>query len=202
MNVVLIATHNMHKVYEIKEILHDLPIDVISLDEYGLPVPDVTEDGLTFSENASKKAFHIAQKTGYYTLSDDSGLCVDYLNGKPGVLSARYAGISKNDALNRERILTDLIDVPDNKRQAYFMCAIAFASPKKIITVVEGRVDGVIGHSEKGTNGFGYDSIFIYPPMNSTFAQLESDKKNLISHRYKALMKFKKFIESYSFENK
>jgi len=197
MKQLLVATRNVNKLREIKELLRDLPIDVISLNEYNSEIPDVIEDGETFVANAEKKASTIAQVTNQFTLSDDSGLCIDYLGGAPGVYSARYAGDVKDDSLNRKKVLCALNDLPDEERTAHFACAIAFAAPNTIIDIVEGTVSGTIARTEMGEHGFGYDSIFYYPPLKKTFAQISSKEKNEISHRANALKLIKNVIMQY-----
>jgi XTP/dITP diphosphohydrolase len=191
----IVATRNPHKLREISQMLQGLPYEVKSLSEVG-DFPEVEEDGKTFEENAKKKALDIVQRTGKWVLADDSGLCVEALGGEPGVLSARFAGPEKNDLENNLKLLRLLSGFPPVRRKAYFYCAVAIAKPGQI-QLVSGRVDGLIADEMKGTNGFGYDSLFFYPPLNCTFGELESEKKNQLSHRSKALAEAKKILQAW-----
>ncbi len=193
MTEVVIATRNKGKIREIQDILKYMNIDVRSLKDF----PDITEteeDGLTFSENALKKAQRVCELTDKVTIADDSGLEVEYLNGKPGVHSARYAGEHTTDALNIEKLLKELQNVPYAQRKAKFRCVIALCSPEGTCHSVEGECDGIIGFEPKGTYGFGYDPVFIVPEYNKTMAEIEPAVKNRISHRSRALEKLKAIL--------
>ena len=183
----IIASNNSHKVYEIKQILKDRFDEILSLREAGVN-HETVEDGATFAENAMKKAREIAEITGCAALADDSGLCVNALGGAPGIYSARYAADSHghtSDKANCDLLLENLRDVDD--RSAYFACTIALAYPDGRSVLAEGFMHGSIIDTPKGTNGFGYDPIFL--PINDTrtVAELTDDEKNAISHRGNAL---------------
>ncbi len=181
----VLATRNAHKVEELAEILGAAGLDVELLP---LPddAPDVVEDGLTFAENALKKARSAAAATGLPSVADDSGLCVDALNGMPGVFSARWAGTGRDDAANLALVLEQTADVPDESRGAHFTCAAAVALPSGEERVVEGRVDGVLIRTPRGTGGFGYDPAFVPLGHERTTAEMSNDEKNAISHRGEA----------------
>ncbi|MHC4662084.1 MAG: XTP/dITP diphosphatase [Planctomycetota bacterium] len=183
---ILIATRNQGKLREIGKLLEGMPYDVTSPND--IPgLPDVLEDGLTFEENAKKKAAALAAASGLLTLADDSGLMVDALGGAPGVFSARYAGEPVNDKANCRKILDNLDGVPQDKRTARFVCVIAGAAPDRLLFTVRGECEGVIINEPRGENGFGYDPVFFFSPKGRTFAQLHMDEKNIVSHRAKAL---------------
>jgi XTP/dITP diphosphohydrolase len=185
---IVLATKNMGKVKELERIL-DIPgLKVLSLSDYP-DMPEVIEDGETFAENAAKKAAEIAIYTKKLALADDSGLEVDYLDGAPGVHSARFAGVEKNDEANNQKLLLLLEGVPTEKRTCRFKCAIAVAKPEGEVKITEGTCEGIIGITQKGDHGFGYDPLFIVPEYNLTFAELDLEVKNKISHRGKALSK-------------
>lgn len=190
MEALVIATKNKNKVKEIKDILKDLPIEITSLDDLNIDV-DVVEDMLTFEDNAYKKAKEIARITGMTALADDSGLEVDALNGAPGVLSARFAGMHGDDKKNNEKLLQLMEGVPEDNRTARFVSAIAVVYPdgKKIVT--RGEVEGLIGHELIGENGFGYDPLFVVQEYGKSFGELPNSIKNKISHRGRALEKLK-----------
>jgi XTP/dITP diphosphohydrolase len=181
----VLATRNKHKVEELAEILGaaGLEVELVSLPDDAL---DVVEDGLTFAENALKKARSAAAATGLPSVADDSGLCVDALNGMPGVFSARWAGTGHNDAANLALVLEQTADVPDESRAAHFACAAAVALPSGEERVVEGRVDGVLIRAPRGSGGFGYDPAFVPLGQERTTAEMSNDEKNTISHRGEA----------------
>lgn len=183
----VIATRNTGKVKEIQAMLVGLPVEVMTLAD--LPgVPEVIEDGLTFAENASKKARGVAAHTGLLALADDSGLEVDALGGRPGVFSARFSGPGATDRGNLEMLLELMSEVPDGGRSARFRCAVAVATPDGTVAVFEGTCEGQIGREPRGQNGFGYDPVFEVPQEGgATFAQLSQDAKSAMSHRGKAL---------------
>jgi XTP/dITP diphosphohydrolase len=186
---ILIASHNQNKVTEIKDLVKDLDIELISLSDLG-DLDEVIEDGSTFFENAYKKAFYFAKKYQMSTLSDDSGLCVMALDEKPGVLSARYT--TGGDIENNKKVLTEMVN--NKNREAYFICSIVFVNQNFETKSFEGRVYGEIYHEMSGQNGFGYDSIFYYPKLNKTFGNLSKEEKNKISHRANALSQFKDYL--------
>ncbi len=187
MQTLIIASNNAHKIAEIKAILDGLFAPIVSLREAGIDI-DVVEDGDTFEANALIKARAIAALCpDSAVLADDSGLEVDALGGQPGVYSARYAGEGHDDAANNEKLLQALADVPDDERSARFVSAIALLRPGLDELVVRGSCDGVIGHAPRGTNGFGYDPLFVFPDRSQTFAELTEDEKNAISHRGRSL---------------
>lgn len=194
MKKLILASNNAKKVKEIKEILEGLPIEVKSLKDEGIDI-DVVEDGKTFEENAKKKAKEIYEfllskgKKDFIVLADDSGLEVDYLNGEPGIYSARYSGEHGNDDKNNEKLLENLEGVPKEKRGAQFVCQLSLFTDKGEYYTVRGEVRGFIIESIQGKGGFGYDPLFFYEPFNKTFGELEAEEKNKISHRGIALIK-------------
>jgi len=192
---IILATGNKHKVEEIKEILKDLSIKVtpmISFPQY----PSTEEDGKTLEENAIKKASEASKFFGKWTLADDSGLEVDYLDGAPGVYSARYAGEKCLYEDNNNKLLKVLDGVPLEKRTAKFRTVIAISSPDGKINLAEGKIFGIIALQSAGSNGFGYDPVFYVPEYDKTFAELSTDIKNSISHRAIAIQKAKEIIKS------
>jgi XTP/dITP diphosphohydrolase len=178
----VLATRNAHKVSEVAEILGGTGIDV-ELTPLPDDAPDVVEDGLTFAENALKKARAAVLVTGLPAVADDSGLCVDALNGMPGVFSARWAGAARDDASNLRLVLDQLSDVPDEHLGAHFACAAALALPSGDERVVEGRVHGTLVRTPRGTGGFGYDPVFLPDGRQLTMAELSAQEKHAISHR-------------------
>jgi len=190
----ILSTGNINKVKEIKDILKDLPIEVLSKDEVGLKDLDVEEDGKTLEENAIKKAKAIKDKVEGMVMADDTGLFVDYLGGEPGIRSARYAGYDGNSKKNIEKLLNELEGVPLEKRTATFKTVIALVTENGDVLTVVGECKGKIGFEEKGSSGFGYDPLFIVDGYGKTFAELGNDIKNKISHRAKALEKLRTVI--------
>lgn len=184
----VIATKNVHKISEFKEILKDLNLDIISLFNFPDYIPN-EETKATFEENAIDKAMSAAKKLNQLVLADDSGLCVPALHDSPGIFSARYAGNNASDKENRKKLLTNMLSLKDNARNAFFTCSLALASPCGLIKSVSATCEGFISEIEHGSDGFGYDPIFIKHEYNQTFAQLSSCIKNKISHRRKALDK-------------
>ncbi|MBR0157005.1 MAG: RdgB/HAM1 family non-canonical purine NTP pyrophosphatase [Clostridia bacterium] len=183
----IIASNNKNKVREIREILGCRFDEVLSMREAGIEL-DVVEDADSFLGNAEKKALETAALLpGDAVLADDSGLCVDALGGAPGVYSARYAGEGHDDAANRKKLLEALEGVPEEKRGAHFACAMALVSDGKIIAEAVGKVEGRILFEEIGENGFGYDSLFYYEPYGLSFAEIDAERKNAVSHRHNAL---------------
>lgn len=180
----VLATHNKGKTTEIKNLLKDRPLNIKNLDDFG-PIPTIEEDGVTFEENAYKKASLTARYLGLPALADDSGLLVEALDGAPGVHSARYAGQDATDQERCAKLLQALGDDPN--RRARFECVISIAVPTGPALTYEADCEGVITTAPRGENGFGYDPIFYYPPLEKTFAQLSVEEKSRVSHRGKAI---------------
>ena len=193
----LLATNNAHKVREIRAILGDSFSEVSTLKEAGVSF-EAVEDGATFEENALKKARQTLDYVGDRfdaALADDSGLCVDALNGAPGVYSARYAGSEHNDAANNARLLRELESVPAEKRTARFVSCIALVRRNMPDLCVRGTVEGTILFEAHGQNGFGYDPYFWYAPKGKSFAELSPEEKNAVSHRHNALALLKEALD-------
>ncbi|MFA5383112.1 MAG: XTP/dITP diphosphatase [Eubacteriales bacterium] len=182
----ILATRNQGKIKELVALLSPLDLEVVSLSLYP-ELPEIVEDGTTFAENAVKKAKTIASATGCLAMSDDSGLEVDYLNGAPGIYSARFAGEKSDDITNNMKLLQLLENVPREERKARFFCVVAIATPSGKIFTAEGSCRGLIAFEQKGAGGFGYDSLFYVPEFEKTFAELDPAVKNRISHRARAL---------------
>jgi XTP/dITP diphosphohydrolase len=188
MNKIVLATTNKGKIKELQSLLSSLNLQIISIDDLDKTL-EVIEDQDTFAGNALKKATAYMKYTGLPAIADDSGLCVDYLNGEPGVYSARFAGENSTDQDNNNKLLILLDDVPVNSRTAHFTSAIALVMPNGEKHVVEGECKGIITRESVGDNGFGYDPLFFVPEANKTFAQMDDDQKNKVSHRGKAFTK-------------
>lgn len=186
MKRIIFATGNAGKMAEIKEILADLEIPVLSMKEAAITA-DILENGKSFEENADIKAKAIMELTGDVVLADDSGLEIDYLNGEPGIYSARYMGEDTSYKIKNQSLIERLEGVPDEKRTARFVCAISAALPDGRILRSRGTIEGIIGYEERGENGFGYDPIFYLPEYQRTTAELSPEMKNELSHRGKAL---------------
>ncbi len=200
MDKIIFATVNEHKMAEIKMILKDIGMQVLSQREAGIKA-DVVEDGSTFEENALIKAEEIAKIAREnpefreaVILADDSGLEIDYLNKEPGIYSARYMGEDTSYEIKNRALLDRLAGVPDEKRTARFVCAIAAAFPDGTSRIVRGTMEGIIGHEIAGKNGFGYDPIFFLPEYGCTSAELSPEKKNELSHRGEGLRKMRGII--------
>ena len=194
----LVATKNKKKLKELRALLEDLDIRVLCLADLGGRAPRIVENGSTFKANALKKAVVNASFYKMLTLGEDSGLCVDALGGEPGIFSSRFAGPGKNDRKNNEKLLKLLGDKPLRQRKAHYVCAVALADESgEKIGVVEGRCSGIIAHNNRGSNGFGYDPLFIVPRLNRTFGELDEEVKHRLSHRYRGLQKAKKLIRAY-----
>ncbi len=193
MNIVL-ATRNRDKIKEIKKILGDLKVEISSaLDFPGLE--EVEEDGATLEENASKKALVVSKFTQQLAIADDSGLEVDALKGRPGVYSSRFAGKDATYDDNNKKLLELMEYVPPKSRTARFVCIVAIADKGKVKKIIKGTCEGMISFEPRGKTGFGYDPLFIVPEYNNTFAELGPEIKNKISHRAKAFLETKKFLE-------
>ncbi len=190
---IVFATGNAGKMREIRMILADADVEVLSMKDAGID-PDIVENGSTFAENALIKARACAKLTGMMALADDSGLVVDYLNGEPGIYSARYMGENTSYHIKNHNLIERLDGVPDEKRTARFVCAIAAVLPDGTELVTEGTMEGRIGYEEKGENGFGFDPVFYVPEYGLTSAQMDAEQKNAASHRGKALRKMKQTL--------
>jgi XTP/dITP diphosphohydrolase len=192
----LLATGNPGKFAEVQACLKKLPLRILSLKDLGAR-PPVIEDGATFEENALKKARTLAEYSGYLTLADDSGLEVDALGGAPGVHSARYGGEDANDARNNEKLLRTLAGVSEDQRGAHFVCVLALCAPPALgggEWLFRAECQGRIAFAPRGDNGFGYDPLFFYPPLDCTFGELDRAAKGRVGHRGQAL---KKFVEAF-----
>ena len=189
----IIASNNAHKLTEMKAILAPFFDDVQSMREAGIE-HETVEDGATFLDNAVKKARELAEISGCCAIADDSGLCVDALGGAPGVYSARFSGVHGDDAANRKKLLEELDGVEN--RAAHFTCAIALVWPDGKTVTAEDALYGWIAHDERGTNGFGYDSLFLLPERGVRTAEISPAEKNAISHRGKALRQLVKKLET------
>lgn len=188
----VIASNNLHKVKEIKEILGDFFEKIYSLKELNVSV-EVEETGKTFAENALLKARAISELTGKCAIADDSGLCVNALDGAPGLFSARYAGKEQDDVANKKLLLENMDGIAD--RSAYFITSIALYYPDGTIVATEGRTEGKILYAEEGTNGFGYDSLFYSLDLQKSFGLATDEEKNGVSHRGRALRVLKEILK-------
>lgn len=191
----IIATHNAHKLEEIRRILEPLGIEAVTDTQLGITLPDVEETGTTFEENARLKAAAACAFSGLPAIADDSGLAVDALNGAPGVYSARYAGENATDAQRNEKLLEELRDVPADKRQARFVSAVCCVFPNGDVLHSQGEIHGVIAFAPAGKNGFGYDPLFLVGER--TTAQMTPEEKDAISHRGRALAAFSRQLQAY-----
>lgn len=198
MKEIIFATGNAGKMKEIREILSDLPVKVLSMKEAGIN-SEAEENGATFEENAVIKAKAVAadpicREMEAIVLADDSGLEIDYLGGEPGVYSARYMGEDTSYRVKNRNLIERLSGVPKEQRTARFVCVIAAVLPDGKVLTSRGTIEGKIGYEERGENGFGYDPIFYLPDMSRTTAELKPEEKNAISHRGKALAKMKELL--------
>ena len=184
----VMATRNKGKIEELHDLLAGFPIILKNLDDFG-PIPSVEEDGITFEENAYKKASFTARVLGLPALADDSGLAVRALSGAPGIHSARYAGIHLDDRQRCAALLKEMENITD--RTAAFECVVSISVPTGVALTYEGRCRGLIAKTLLGENGFGYDPVFYYPPLEKTFAQLSLSEKNQVSHRGQVLREIK-----------
>ncbi len=187
---IVFATGNQDKLEEIRMILADLDVEIVSMKEEGVSI-DIEENGTTFEENAVIKAKAVAECTDAIVLADDSGLEIDYLNKEPGIYSARYMGEDTSYEIKNQNLLDRLSGVPKEERTARFVCAIAAVLPDKEVIVKRETIEGYIGYEPAGENGFGYDPIFYVDEYNCSTAQLPAEKKNELSHRGKALRAMK-----------
>lgn len=188
----LLATNNRHKIAEIAALLRDTGVTIVSKADFP-DFPEIEETADTLAENALEKARTIFSRYGVPAIADDTGLEVEFLHGAPGVYSARYAGEGCTFADNNRKLLRELNGVPEPQRRARFVTVLAVAYPGGEVCL-EGAVDGVILTSPRGSNGFGYDPVFFYPPAGLTFAEMSAEAKNAVSHRGAALRKFKDWL--------
>ena len=194
--VLVIGSRNRKKREEIVAILGDLGLDLRDLTSWP-DAPEVVEDGVTFEENARKKALELARHLGQWVLGEDSGLVVPGLNGRPGVYSARYAGKQGDDAANNVRLMAELAPLPQDHRAAYYVCTAALADPNgEVRGVVEGRCHGIIFDELRGNGGFGYDPLFWIPEYHRTFGELSPRVKHALSHRARALAQLRPLLRS------
>jgi len=192
----LVATRNLKKLKEIKELLKDMKIKITSLGDYR-DMPEIEEDGKNFAQNAIKKAATISLYTKKLVMGEDSGLEVRALKNAPGIFSARFSGPHATDAKNNKKLLKVLKNIPLKKRQARYRCFVALTDQKGIVGVVSGSCSGLIALRAHGKNGFGYDPLFLVPRFHKTFGELDPQMKAKISHRARALKKFRRLIERY-----
>lgn len=198
MKELIVASRNRGKVKEIKELLAGLPFKITSLLDHP-HLPNIVEDGKTYTDNALKKAVTIAKLTGKMTMSDDSGIEVKVLRWAPGIYSARFAGKGISEKKRNLKLFKMLKNVPSAKRQARYRCVIALVDGRgKEVGVVQGTCSGLIAFQERGRNGFGFDPLFIVPRYNKTFGELDPTIKAKISHRARALKKFLTLLQEYS----
>lgn len=200
MRDLLIATNNRFKAAEIRALLAGLPVRFRDLSEFP-DLPEAEESGATFEENALIKARYYERETGIGCVADDSGLEVDALDGRPGIISARYGGPGLSDADRYERVLQEMRFVPDDNRGGRYVCVAAFAGNGKELTA-EGTVDGQILRAPRGKGGFGYDPIFFYPPLQRTFAEMTTGEKNSVSHRATAFSRLRTMLGRFLHEGR
>ena len=193
---IIFATGNEGKMREVRMILAGMGMTVVSMKEAGVRA-DIVEDGKTFEENAVIKAKAVMEVTGQIAMADDSGLVIDYLNGEPGIYSARYMGEDTSYDIKNQNLIDRLEGVAEEKRTARFVCAIACALPDGTVLTSEGTMEGIIGYESRGKNGFGYDPVFYLPECGCSSAELTPEKKNELSHRGKALRKMREKLEAY-----
>lgn len=191
---IVLATRNKKKIEEIKRAIGNVPISILTIDDFP-GCPEVQEEGVTFQENAIKKALTVAQYTGKPSLADDSGLEVYALNNAPGVLSSRYAGEGTDDRKNIEKLLHEMRSVINGERNARFVCCLALVFPDGRVEIFSGHVEGRIGREPKGSYGFGYDPIFYPKGHDRTFAEMTAKEKDSLSHRGEALRDFQKYLK-------
>ena len=189
---IIIATHNKHKLAEMSRILSPMGYEVVTDRDLGIELTDAEENGETFLDNARIKAESGCKESGLPCIADDSGLCVDALDGAPGVYSARYSGVHGDDDGNNKKLLSELSGVPTEKRTAHFACAICVSFPDGSEVTATGKCEGYIGYEKKGTNGFGYDPLFMVG--DRSLAQMTAEEKDAISHRGNALKELQKIL--------
>ena len=191
---IMVATQNKGKAAEIKSILSGLECEVLTMGEAGIDI-DIEETGMTFTQNSYIKAKAIHDIVGLNVLADDSGLEIDFLNGLPGIYTARFAGYDSKQEEKNNKIIGLLKDIPDKYRTARFVCAISFIGEDQSYFTVQSTFEGRIAHCQAGSNGFGYDPIFYVPEYQKTAAELDKKEKNILSHRGKALMKLREKLK-------
>ena len=189
---IIIATHNKHKLQEMSRILSPMGYEVVTDRDLGIELTDAEENGKTFLDNARIKAESGCKESGLPCIADDSGLCVDALDGAPGVFSARYSGVHGDDDGNNRKLLSELDGVPTEKRTAHFACAICVSFPDGSEVTATGKCEGYIGYEKKGTNGFGYDPLFMVG--DRSLAEMTAEEKDAISHRGNALKELQKIL--------
>lgn len=196
---ILVASSNKKKLQELQQLVAGLPVDILAPGDFELPLPDVVEDGDTFTANARKKAVAFAAAYGVPAIADDSGICVDALGGAPGIYSARYSGeepVPDRDRLNNEKLLAELAHVQSAQRVAAFHCALCLAFPDGRAIEVEGVWPGQVAYTPRGQNGFGYDPLFLLPSLGRTSAELDPKEKQALSHRGQAMRALRPLIET------
>ena len=195
---IVLGSRNKKKTQEVAEILARFGFTIVPVTEFP-GVPEVDEDGLTFAENAAKKATEVAISTGQWVIGEDSGLQVDALNGAPGIYSARFSGPEATDEKNNEKLIAELAGIPDERRGAGYLCSIALSDPQGVVRIaVEGTCRGRILTDANGSGGFGYDPYFLIPEYHQTFGQLSSRVKHRLSHRARAFGKFIPLLQQIS----
>jgi XTP/dITP diphosphohydrolase len=192
---IILATRNEDKVREIGHILGSLPLALLSLKDFP-GIPEIAEDGATFLENARKKALTVQELTGLASLADDSGLEVEALNGRPGIMSRRFAGPGATYADNNLKLIDQMKGIPFDSRRARFVCVAALAAPDGKVHLSEGELSGYIAESPRGEGGFGYDPLFYLPEYGKTVAELDAETKNAISHRAKAMGAMREILQT------
>ena len=191
---IILATKNKGKVADFEKLTENMNIEVISFLDEEINFPDVVEDGETFEENSVKKALEIAKYTGMITVSDDSGLCVEALDGAPGIYSARYSGENATDSTNIDRLLNEMKNIPQEERQAKFVSVVSIAKPDGTVQSFRGEVEGEIIFERKGTNGFGYNPVFFSYELEKTFGEATMEERVTVSHRARAFRKLKEQV--------
>lgn len=191
---IILATKNKGKVADFEKLTENMGIEVISFLDENISFPDVVEDGDTFEENSVKKALEIAKYTGMITVSDDSGLCVEALNGAPGIYSARYSGENATDSTNIDKLLNEMKNIPQGERQAKFVSVVSIAKPDGTVESFRGEVEGEIIFERKGTNGFGYNPVFFSYDLEKTFGEATMEERVTVSHRARAFRKLKEQV--------
>lgn len=191
---IILATKNKGKVADFEKLTENMGIEVISFLDENISFPDVVEDGDTFEENSVKKALEIAKYTGMITVSDDSGLCVEALNGAPGIYSARYSGENATDSTNIDKLLYEMKNIPQGERQAKFVSVVSIAKPDGTVESFRGEVEGEIIFERKGTNGFGYNPVFFSYELQKTFGEATMEERVTVSHRARAFRELKEKV--------
>ena len=191
---IILATKNKGKVADFEKLTEYMNIEVISFLDEEINFPDVVEDGETFEENSVKKALEIAKYTGMITVSDDSGLCVEALDGAPGIYSARYSGENATDSKNIDKLLEEMKNIPQGERQAKFVSVVSIAKPDGTVQSFRGEVEGEIIFERKGTNGFGYNPVFFSYELQKTFGEATMEERVTVSHRARAFRELKEKV--------